>query len=55
VLLISFENIIDNPAIPTIAPNNMGNLIGFLKKIKPLITVNKVSVEKIRQTTPVVK
>jgi len=55
VLLISFENIIDNPAIPIIAPNNMGNLTGFLKKIKPLKTVNKVSVEKIRQTTPVVK
>jgi hypothetical protein len=55
VLLISFENIIDNPTIPIIAPNNMGNLMGFLKKIKPLKTVNKVSVEKIRQTTPVVK
>jgi hypothetical protein len=52
VLLISFENIIDNPAIPTIAPNNMGNLTGFLKKTKPLSTVNKVSVEKIRQTSP---
>jgi hypothetical protein len=54
-LLTSCENIIDSPAIPTIAPNNMGNLMGFLKKIKPLKTVNKVRVEKIRQTTPVVK
>jgi len=26
-----------------------GSLIGFLKKIKPLKTVNKVRVEKIRQ------
>jgi len=30
----------------------MGSLIGFLKKIKPLKTVNKVRVEKIRQTRP---
>jgi hypothetical protein len=30
----------------------MGSLMGFLKKIKPLKTVNKVRVEKIRQTKP---
>ena len=52
VLLISFENIIESPAIPTTAPTNIGSLIGFLKKIKPLKTVNKVRVEKIRQTKP---
>lgn len=55
VLLISFENIIDNPKIPTIAPNNIGSLMGFLKKIKPLKTVNNVRVEKMRQTKPVAK
>jgi hypothetical protein len=30
----------------------MGSLIGFLKKTKPLKTVNKVRVEKIRQINP---
>ena len=52
VLLISFENIIESPTIPTTAPTNIDSLIGFLKKIKPLKTVNKVRVEKIRQTKP---
>jgi len=55
VLLISFEKIIESPAIPTVAPIKIGNLIGFLKKTKPLNTVNKVRVEKIRQTNPEAK
>ncbi len=54
-LLISLENIMDSPVIPISAPKSIGNLTGFLKKINPLRTVNKVSVEKIRHTTPVVK
>ena len=54
-VLNSFENIIPRPIIPTIAPNKMGNLIGFLKNIKPLKTVKSVKVEKIRQTIPETK
>jgi hypothetical protein len=41
---------IDNPAIPTIPPISIVHLIGYLKKIKPLKTVNNVRVEKIRAT-----
>jgi hypothetical protein len=52
VALISLENITDKPAIPTIPPINIGHLIGYLKKIKPLKTVNNVRVEKIRATMP---
>ena len=52
VLLISFEKMIESPAIPTTAPIRIGSLMGFLKKIKPLKTVNKVRVEKIRQIKP---
>jgi len=55
VLLISVENIIDKPRIPTTAPNKIGHLIGFLKNKNPLNTVNKVSVEKIRATIPETK
>jgi hypothetical protein len=42
----------DKPAIPTTAPISIGHLIGYLKKIKPLKTVNSVKVEKIRATMP---
>jgi hypothetical protein len=42
----------DKPAIPTIPPISIGHLIGYLKKMKPLITVNNVRVEKIRATIP---
>jgi hypothetical protein len=55
VLLISFEKMIESPAIPTTAPIKIGNLMGFLKNIKPLKTVNKVRVEKIRQIKPVAR
>jgi hypothetical protein len=55
VLLISFEKIIESPPMPTTAPIRIGSLIGLLKKIKPLKTVNKVRVEKIRQISPVAK
>ena len=43
---------IESPAIPITAPIKIGSLMGFLKKIKPLKTVNKVRVEKIRQIKP---
>tara|TARA_B100001173_G_scaffold169942_1_gene146929 strand:+ start:46 stop:189 length:144 start_codon:yes stop_codon:yes gene_type:complete len=46
---------IESPPIPTIAPIKMGSLMGFLKKINPLKTVNNVRVEKIRQIKPVAK
>jgi hypothetical protein len=55
VLLISLEKMIESPPMPTTAPIKMGSLIGFLKKINPLKTVNKVRVEKIRQIKPVAK
>ena len=51
-LMNSTWNIKIKPMIPKILPIKTFNRIGFLKKIKPLKTVNKVRVEKMRQTKP---